>query len=112
MLCMKFYTLETTNVLTGANAVVMFGKRPGFWHSYVLSIIYNFCYHNMQFYPLKPKDDFALIEHLAYIHIENALLKVFENHLIEFNLPSLGFLLRVVFSTFRLFSFLISLAYH
>lgn len=28
MLCMKFYTLETTNVLTGANAVVMFGKRP------------------------------------------------------------------------------------
>lgn len=65
----------------------------------------------MQFYPLKPKDDFALIEHLAYIHIENALLKVFENHLIEFNLPSPWFT-RVVFSTFRLFSFLISLAYH
>lgn len=60
----------------------------------------------MQFYPLKPKDDFALIE-----HIENALLKVFENHLIEFNLPSPWFT-RVVFSTFRLFSFLISLAYH
>ena len=105
ILCMKFYTLDTTKVLTGANAIVTFGKRPGFWNSFVCIVIYNFySYHNIQFYPLKPKDEFTLIKHLTYIYTENPRLKLFENHLGESSLPS-SWLIRAAFSTFRLSPF-------